>query len=70
MTAIFLSAIVTIRTLGSVGTGSVERVYDRGIPKAIVCDSPSMLAITGAVMAIESLTFCSTTGALAKLVLK
>jgi hypothetical protein len=37
-------------------------VYERGIPNAIVCDSPSTEAITGDVIAIDSDDPFSTTG--------
>jgi hypothetical protein len=54
ITAYFLAGIITIFTLGSLGVGSVSRVYQRGIPKEIVCVSHSFVAITGAVIAIFS----------------
>jgi hypothetical protein len=58
-----LVGIVTIFTLGSLGIGNVSSVYQRGIPKEIVCESPSFVAITGAVIEIFSEIFVATTGA-------
>jgi hypothetical protein len=63
ITAYFLVGIVTIFTLGSLGIGNVSSVYQRGIPKEIVCESPSFVAITGAVIEIFSEIFVATTGA-------
>ncbi|MEI7557532.1 MAG: hypothetical protein WCJ45_01460 [bacterium] len=63
ITAYFLVGIVTIFTLGSLGVGNVSRVYQRGIPKEIVCEFPSFVAITGAVIAIFSEIFVAITGA-------
>ena len=63
ITAYFLVGIVTIRILGSLGVGNVSSVYHLGIPKEIVCESPSLVAITGAVIEIFSETLVATTGA-------
>ena len=49
--------------LGSFGVGNVSSVYPRGIPKDIICDVPSVVAITGAVIEIFSEIFVATTGA-------
>lgn len=61
ITAYLLVGIVTIFTLGSLGVGNVSRVYQRGIPKEIVCVSPSFVTTTGEV--IEIFSDVTTTGA-------